>query len=437
MEIIVLLFIFTIFLFTQFDFFRHDVSWLLHPFFWVSIFYFLIFLLKPFVSIIFDFHFVYDYMGFYPDSFIFIKSALVAFTWFIVLYIVLRSTFHLRPRQLLPCNDELLKKSAFYTVMLLLPIAIYSTYKTFGGVAIDGRIGSIIMERVNGIAINTSTTGYLTDAKNIFVGLIILTFGVWGKNKWTLSLLIVFVFFRVYQGWGRWALVFTIIALLLLYISIKNHKFIQFKHFAIIIVLGLVFNLLGENRYYLKEVITGEIINERYYETDKTILESLDSLDFANFDYLMFVVDKVPDKSGTYTYGLQYLQIFTEPVPRILWKNKPVGPPFEVVNLNDYGNFYGLTVSMPGDAWMTGGFLGVVIVTFLFALFVRAVFLSFIKHSNNVVTTLPYLLFLPLLLQWFRDGGFVSIFKFYLFTMLPFIIWYLIYIYLKKTQSRS
>jgi hypothetical protein len=306
---------------------------------------------------------------------------------------------------------------------------------TFGGVAIDGRPGSIIMERVNGIAINTQSTGYLTDAKNIFLGLVILSFGIWGRNKWSLSLLIIFVFLRIYQGWGRWALVFTVIALLLLYLALNNKKFINMKQLLIIVILSSTFNLLGENRYFFKELITGEVINERYQESDKTFLESLDSLDFANFDYLMYVVDKVPDDTHSFNYGLQYLQIFTEPVPRILWSGKPVGPPFEVINLNDYGNFIGLTVSMPGDAWMTGGYIGLVIVTFIFALFLRYVFLSYIKYSDTFIPSLPYFLFLPLLLQWFRDGGFVSIFKFYLFTMLPFIIWYLTFLFLKRNQA--
>jgi hypothetical protein len=74
-----------------------------------------------------------------------------------------------------------------------------------------------------------------------------------------------------------------------------------------------------------------------------------DTQDYANFDFLSYVVWLVPEKSGAYSYGLQYLQLLTEPIPRILWGGKPVGPPVKTgVDLYAYANFNGLTVSMAG-----------------------------------------------------------------------------------------
>ena len=86
-----------------------------------------------------------------------------------------------------------------------------------------------------------------------------------------------------------------------------------------------------------------------------------DTVDFANYDYLTYVVAMVPERTGRYSWGVQHLQLFTEPIPRALWKGKPVGAPVPYFNLNNYGNFLGLTVTLAGDGWMSGGWFGVVI----------------------------------------------------------------------------
>ena len=56
---------------------------------------------------------------------------------------------------------------------------------------------------------------------------------------------------------------------------------------------------------------------------------------------------------------MQYLQALTTPIPRALWPSKPIGSPVQLVNLNEFGDCVGLTLSLAGDVWVSGGWLGV------------------------------------------------------------------------------
>src|SRR5262249_41121211 len=148
----------------------------------------------------------------------------------------------------------------------------------------------------------------------------------------------------------------------------------------------------------------------------------LDTQDFANFDYLTGIISIVPERTGGYSYGLQYLQLFTEPIPRILWRGKPAGAPFVRVNLNAHANFVGLTLSLPGDGWISGGWLGVVVTMAVAGTFAGLAHRWFWRHSERLVPALFYISGLAMAPQWYRDGG-ISIFKFLLYSWLPLVVW--------------
>ncbi|WP_207436492.1 hypothetical protein, partial [Sabulibacter ruber] len=71
--------------------------------------------------------------------------------------------------------------------------------------------------------------------------------------------------------------------------------------------------------------------------SDARFVDSLAGQDLGNFDYLSFILWVVPKESGTYTWFTQYLQLFTEPIPRVLWPAKPIGPPVQYFSLHDFG----------------------------------------------------------------------------------------------------
>jgi hypothetical protein len=117
--------------------------------------------------------------------------------------------------------------------------------------------------------------------------------------------------------------------------------------------------------------------------------------------------------------------LFTEPIPRILWKGKPVGAPVQTINIGAYGNFIGLTVSLCGDGWMSGGWVGLVITLGIAGAVAGGAHRWFFQHQGNNLAALSYIVSLALLPQWYRDGG-ISIFKFLLFTVTPLLTWMLI-----------
>src|SRR5262249_51407645 len=139
-------------------------------------------------------------------------------------------------------------------------------------------------------------------------------------------------------------------------------KWLPFWSIAAALPILVLFNLLGHNRDILKAFLVGEEV--RVVEStvglskEGHLRRQLDTQDYSNFDYLSYVVFVVPEKTGGHTYGAQYLQLFTEPIPRILWKGKPIGSPVKMINIGAYGNFVGLTVSLPGDGWISGGWIG-------------------------------------------------------------------------------
>jgi hypothetical protein len=135
-------------------------------------------------------------------------------------------------------------------------------------------------------------------------------------------------------------------------------------------------------------------------------------------------VSIVPERTGAFTYGLQYLQLFTEPIPRLLWKGKPVGAPVKTINIGAYGNFIGLTVSLCGDGWMSGGWLGLVVTLSLAGALAGRAHRWFFERQEFQAGALVYIVALALLPQWYRDGG-ISIFKFLLFTIVPVFTWIL------------
>jgi hypothetical protein len=188
----------------------------------------------------------------------------------------------------------------------------------------------------------------------------------------------------------------------------------------------MLFNTLGNNRDYLQDLFTGHATSAMDLDAGMSKFDKLrarfDTQDFGNFDYLTFLVAIVPGRTATYTYGAQYLQLFTEPIPRILWPGKPIGAPVRTFNINAYGNFLGLTLSLPGDGWCSGGWLGLVITMGIAGSILGFFHRWFWRNINNPMVAVFYSTATAMLIQWFRDGG-ISIAKFMLWAWLPLLIW--------------
>ena len=114
--------------------------------------------------------------------------------------------------------------------------------------------------------------------------------------------------------------------------------------------------------------------------------------------------------------------IFTEPIPRVLWPDKPVGSPVQFFSLFDYGTPIGMTMSVPGAGWMALGFIGVVIQCAIFALLYGMIYRWTIRNRERGIPLLAGVLLIAATVVTYRDGALVSILKLSLFYLLPLIM---------------
>lgn len=417
-------------------FIRSRSASIFHPFSFYLAFHGVVFVIRPIMEQLFGFEHTFFQMRFYPTE---EQEQLALILTTVALFVFAATSCGIgliSPRfdRSIPPKFSGVEWRAFCVVTAITaPIILYSLYLTIrNSVASESGNDTVGMDRdVNtGIAVFTDTTGYIVDAQKMLGTLCVML--IWGARfrLWSFAPLMAYLADRVYEGWSRWTIVTSLATLVMLYVVQRRRRWLPVTALALAVPLLVLFQQLGENRDAFKGLFTGQQAQVDVLDEGRTWIEKQDTLDFANFDFLTYVMDVVPEKSGTYTYFTQYLQLFTEPIPRILWPNKPFGPPIQLVNMNDYGNFVGFTVSLVGDGWMSGGWLGVIATMALVGLILSKLHRWYWHGDATHFKILVYCTFLPLSLQWFRDGG-ISIAKFVLFTISPILIWWLSIRYLQ------
>lgn len=410
---------------------------LFHPLAWYLLVHGIVFVVRPLLVHFLQFRRTWYYMRFIPTEAEFIHALLVSSFALIIFFFVLfyagrcNPEFQDNPK----CDDLSQERLAFWITLIILgPATVYSAVISIAGPDFRG-MGLVRMEIVDAVAIYQNTTGYIVHAKDMFGTFVVLLIILYRYRWWTFATLLAHVGYRSFLGWGRWTIIFTIITLLLAWLWEKKRKFPGLKILAMVPVLLLLFTTFGDNRYILRSYLEGRNITKSIMD-DRPWQEKVDSADFANFDYLAYVVSVVPRWTKTYTYGTQYLQLFTEPIPRILWKNKPIGPPIQYFNLNDYGNFATRTVSLPGDGWMSGGWLGVLITMGIVGIVLGRFHRWFWKSQEDFYRVLFYVVAVPAVILHYRDGS-IFVFKFLLFTILPVLVWITVSKVLQSSVRRT
>lgn len=407
-------------------------SSMFHPLCLYLIFHFLVFVMRPLLVYGLDFNFMFRYMQFTPSDQQFVDTLMLSSVGLVVFAIcvwyagrcniVFMSTG-------LPEWTQAEKRAYAIVALLLGPLAIYSGLTATAGASFENT-GDVQMTRdlATGTAIYTNTTGYIAESHAMLGALCILFLWRCNFRAWAYAPFIMFIGYRAFLGWGRWSIITSVLSLALIYLYRNNRRWPRWRWFLILVPIAILFQNLGMNRDLVRDYVDSlggpvQLQTEapQYNDRDDPWAE-FDHPDFANFDFLTFVMATVPEKTNTYTYFTQYLQLFTEPVPRIIWKEKPIGAPISLFNLNDYGNFMGMTVSLVGDGWMSFGWLGVMVTMALVAFAMGRTHRAFWRNQASPRVVMAYCIFLPLTITWYRDGG-ISIFKFALFTLTPILAW--------------
>ena len=401
---------------------------LFHPLSFYLLFHFIVFVLRPFMVHYLKFDGRWIYMRYFPsdDEFAFtlLVSSVALLVFSLCCWFFGRSNVPpALPTLRFPDFTSKERKAYNWTLLLLGPLTLFSMLFASQDIVVND-VGDIQMtqDMATGITIYVNTTGYVVDAQTMFGSLAVLTMWRFRFAIWTWLPIVFFVLYRGFLGGGRWPMITTMLTILLIYLYRTRKRWFRVRYLAVLLPLFVFFQNIGLDRNYFRDMIDGGQRVVHQIPEERTWLQQQDNPDFANFEFLAFILNVVPERSGTYTYFTQYLQIFTEPIPRILWSEKPIGAPIQLINLNNYGNFIGLTNSLAGDGWLSFGWVGLVITMALVGLFLGWLHRRFWSNISNVRIVVTYCTFIPLTVLWFRDGG-ISIAKTALFTLLPIFIW--------------
>lgn len=308
-----------------------------------------------------------------------------------------------------------------WVLAICAPPATYSLYRSY---APDGNLSSTILDRGTGVFINTTQSGYITDLQLLLVSLSVLIIWLGRFRWWSFLPLVAFIMLRAGTG-GRGPFVAAAVSAGLLYLYEKRIRYPGLGVVLATIAVFAGFSAVGSDRGASIRQALG-IEEQSFYATNSERADRfLESMDFGNMEFFEYIVYVVPQRSGTYDYFLDNLQIFTEPVPRILWPGKPIGAPIKRFELFDYGYPIGMTRSLPGEGWHALGWLGVLIWCGLWGHVLGRIYTRFVSGEQSTFKIAAYMIFLPTLVIGLRDGLLLTMVRQVGAYLAPVVLWYI------------
>lgn len=395
---------------------RSGLASLYHPLTLYLAFHGFVFVLRPIIVDLAGYDYVYHVYQFRPsleDKLTVLGATnlgLLSFAWFSMRSGNVPMTFKSGPAH--DAERKLIRRVLPWMLAICVPIGVYSLYRATN-VAVTGE-NSMIMK--DNIRVNTTDVGYLTEAMLMLVPVTALIAWYWRFTLYSLAPLALFFVIKAASG-GRGPFVVAAFATALFFFYDRKIKLPSARILAFALAVGFVFNAIGTDRgYALREALGFENQTVRYSSEG---LRPLEGQDFANLEYFEYIVYVIPQRSGTYDYFLNNLQLLTEPIPRVLWPGKPAGAPIKTIDWFRYGQPLGMTSSLPGLGWTQLGWLGVAFWCGLWGWALGRFYRWFAGGDQDAIKISTYLVFYSLLIIGFRDGGLITIFRQGLFLLLP------------------
>ncbi len=423
---IALIFSVASFLWIGFAYVRSPLFSVFHPLTFYLAFHGIVFVFRPVVVYLMDYRLIYQVYQFTPSMSDRV-SALVATNIGMLVFVTACWWFGNAPMQFKTDRvaigeREMLKPTFWWMVVFLMPIGLYSLYEVWS-TALDtgGAYSNLIRDYRTGKAYNEGTSGYLVEAQLVLAG--ITAIFAW-LMRFRLIALVPIALFAVYRAGigGRGPFITALITVGLFYLYDRQRKNLPIWVFAIAPVLLAAFTAVGDDRgASIRRALSDDQSSEVF--GPKREERFMEGMDFANLEYMEYLVYVVPQRSGTYGYFNGVAQLFTEPVPRSIWPEKPIGAPFERINMFDYGLPLGMTRSLPGEGWFSLGWLGVIIWCGFWGWALGVIYRRFAEGEQSAFQVAAYLVFLPVLIVAFRDGQIVTVFRQCLFYLAPVVLW--------------
>ena len=393
-----------------------------HPLTYYLAFHFLIFVVRPPLVYFREYDVIYRVYEFQPsmeDKTTVLIAANLGLIAFAVM--VLRkgnAAFQFKRTQFDEAQRILLWKPFMISALILLPISALSLLSDITSKAVDA--STMVRDAATGIAINTSANGYFVDAQMMLAPLVLMFAWLLRFRWWSLMPLLAFIVLRGMTG-GRGVFVLSAVAIALLFLYEQRRKWPSPPILLGLAALVALFNFVGQDRGAAIRALVMDDYSERgLYAADE--VRFLEGMDAGNLEYFEYLVYAIPQRSGTYGYFLNNLQILTEPIPRALWPDKPIGAPIQMYKLFDYGYPIGMTNSLPGEGWAQLGYLGVALWCGLFGHLWGMAFNGYVKGQQTNFQTITYMFALPISILFFRDGTILTFLKAGFFLFLPLLV---------------
>ena len=403
---------------------RSGSASLFHPATYYLFFHGLVFTVRPILNEYYRYILVYKVFKFAPSNADRI-TALLAADLGLVTFLAAVLMVGNRPLLLKPAPRAMTRShrrfpGAFWAMIAICAgPGIYSLHSALSNRLSD--TSQMTLDAATGVFVNTTSNGYLSDAGNMLIPIVVLVPWFYRFRLLTLVPFAVFTFARLLNGGGRWTFVMAAASLALAILYERRSKWLDLRTVVLGVGVLSLFTIVGDNRAYFAAMISGNVAPQS--QIDK--LAPLEDENYANQEFMEYLVYVIPQKSRSYDWFLDNLQVFTEPVPRVLWPGKPVGAPIQLYKLFDYGFPIGMTYSLPGEGWAQLGYIGVVIWCGLFGLVFGKFYNWFARSQQTEFQVAVYVLLLPLSIQFFRDGTLLTLVKFPLFYMVPLALWWL------------
>jgi len=309
--------------------------------------------------------------------------------------------------------NRYLKPVLVTCVVLGIPAA-WSLWTVLGMTSLGMTESQYQLDYATGVTINTTSNGYLLEAQLMLATLVGMFAYVFRFRWWSILPFVAFVILRAGTG-GRGPFIAATFFFILLYLYHSRQRWLTATTVALGGLALVLFRLVGDYRLSgFQELFAGKTAGENVER-----LRFLESMDWANLEFFEYLVHVVPKRTETYGYFVSVLQLFTEPIPRVLWEDKPIGAPIKLFNLFDYGTPYGGTYSLPGAGWLELGWVGIVILCVVFAWLYGKAYNRFMDRPQSPYTVMLYCAFLATLIVAVRDGLLITVARQALFYVAP------------------
>ncbi len=398
-----------------------------HPFSLYLAFHGFLFVFRPIVARALDFRFIYILYQFTPSeaeksqAILVTTLGLVSFAFFCFRSGNVPMRFNID--RVSVAERQALIPPFVVAAAICFPIGFYSLIKFWNAAGNDTALASMAMDRVTHILVNTDSNGYLTDSQLMLGTCGAMLAWLFRYRLLAVLPLAVFVVMRAGTG-GRGAFVAAAATVSLLWLYDHRQKWPAPRVLLGLVLVVMAFNFVGADRgRAIRQLFGTDKTVARQYGASRSDVRPLEGMDFGNLEYVEYLVHTIPQRTHTFSWFTEELQLFTEPVPRVLWPGKPVGAPIQLFNLFDYGNPIGMTNSLPGMGWYAAGWAGVVVWCGAWGYVLGWVYRKYAEGPQNAFETIAYMTLLSSLIVAFRDGGLVTLARQNIFFMAPILLW--------------